>query len=214
MRSNYTELLAWLPATASFTVQVQVCGSACVCGVEVESVWSAFVQVLSKYFVVVALMRAQIRAVGVNVRTSVLTERYRKGVSPESLGAWMAAFTKEQRSLTFRDKSPEMFSAKGQTTAMFFPPSPAAAGAVKGAYMEQRSFCTKAQGGGDVIIWGGDGVFARSTPRGANAKSSDGAMGCGCVGIDWLFCSSSSRFALYSGQNQDRMYLDTYLRCL
>ncbi len=106
MRSNYTELLAWLPATASFTVQVQVCGSACVCGVEVESVWSAFVQVLSKYFVVVALMRAQIRAVGVNVRTSVLTERYRKGVSPESLGAWMAAFTKEQRSLNLSWQEP------------------------------------------------------------------------------------------------------------
>lgn len=82
-------------------------------------------------------MRTQIRAVsvsvGVNVRTSVLTERYREGVSPESPGAWMAAFTKEQRSLTFRDKSPEMFSAKGQTTARFFPPSPASAGAVKRA---------------------------------------------------------------------------------
>lgn len=30
MRSNYTQLLAWLPATASFTVQVQVCVSVCV----------------------------------------------------------------------------------------------------------------------------------------------------------------------------------------
>lgn len=133
MCSNYTQLLAWLPATASFTVQVQVCVSVCA----IESVWSAFVQVLSKYSVVVTLMRTQIRAVsvsvGVNVRTSVLTERYREGVSPESPGAWMAAFTKEQRSLTFRDKSPEMFSAKGQTTTRFFPPSPASAGAVKRA---------------------------------------------------------------------------------
>lgn len=156
----------------------------CVCGVEVESVWSAFVQVLSKYFVVVALMRAQIRAVGVNVRTSVLTERYREGVSPESPGAWMAAFTKEQRSLTFRDKSPEMFSAKGQTTAMFFPPSPAAAGAVKGAYMEQRSFCTKAQGGGAVIIWGGDGVFAAAHlgEQCRELRWSDGVWMC----RDWL----------------------------
>lgn len=199
MRSNYTELRTWHPATASFTGQVQVRESARAC---YFSVWTTRLKICVNAN---GRQSARVRvSAGVNVRTSALTasngelSRGRRAKKARELSSGGLDKGVEELNLTWQE--PGNVRCQRPDHSQVLPPSPAWVRAMKGLYAERRSFCTKAQGGGYNIIEGEMGYQKLSW--------SDGLLNHTNIWGSSDFCCKSSYSCvnvLYSGTEK---YLD------